>query len=461
MARSIARDLRRLRLAPLAASLALAFPAVTLGTTRIVTQCTDAIVLPQCPSPGQPGFPGDGTLRQAYFCAGSGDSVDLTQLTCSTITLAEALTGAFGNVTMNGPGRDKLSIRVPSNGRVLVHEGTGSDTLTINDLTIADGAYRNTYTYGGGGGCIYSATNVSLNNSTVESCYTAASGTLATGGAIFAKGTVTLTNSTVFGSTAVGFNDMMFPATRGGGIYATTVHLISSNVTANNALAPTRPAFGGGVYATYFQSENSTVAANYATSAAGVSSFRSFKISNSTISGNRARDTHGGAFVDGTAYVYNSTIANNLAGSPTREAGLFVNNYLHMESSIVAGNLAGGVEIDVDLGNTKTVSGHNNLIRAAASGISVPADTITADPLLGPLQDNGGPTPTHALLPDSPAIDKGNNVMQFATEQRGTGFARIAGDAADIGAFEVGADHLFNNGFEPDPSQIFANGFER
>src|SRR5262249_37581050 len=68
------------------------------------------------------------------------------------------------------------------------------------------------------------------------------------------------------------------------------------------------------------------------------------------------------------------------------------------------------------------------------------------DPLLGPLQDNGGPTFTHALLPGSPAIDAGNNVYATEWDQRGEGFPRIVGiidpddPIIDIGAFEVQAD---------------------
>jgi hypothetical protein len=49
----------------------------------------------------------------------------------------------------------------------------------------------------------------------------------------------------------------------------------------------------------------------------------------------------------------------------------------------------------------------------------LPADTIFSDPLLGPLQDNGGPTLTHALSPGSPAIDVGNNVANLDSDQRG------------------------------------------
>jgi hypothetical protein len=62
------------------------------------------------------------------------------------------------------------------------------------------------------------------------------------------------------------------------------------------------------------------------------------------------------------------------------------------------------------------------------------------DPHLGPLQDNGGPTPTLALLPGSPALDVGDNSARSATgplDQRGQGFARVANGTVDIGAFEA------------------------
>src|SRR5262249_55376776 len=62
-------------------------------------------------------------------------------------------------------------------------------------------------------------------------------------------------------------------------------------------------------------------------------------------------------------------------------------------------------------------------------------------PLVAPLADNGGPTQTHALLPDSPAINAGP--VPVATfdgndnDQRGDGFPRVVGGVVDIGAFEV------------------------
>jgi hypothetical protein len=67
-------------------------------------------------------------------------------------------------------------------------------------------------------------------------------------------------------------------------------------------------------------------------------------------------------------------------------------------------------------------------------------DTITGDALLGPLDDNGGPTHTHALLSESPAINAGDNAAvpdELETDQRGPGFESIARGRVDIGAFEV------------------------
>ena len=68
-----------------------------------------------------------------------------------------------------------------------------------------------------------------------------------------------------------------------------------------------------------------------------------------------------------------------------------------------------------------------------------PGDQINTDPLLGPLQDNGGPTLTYALLPGSPAIDAGdpNFTPPPWYDQRGPDFWRLRNGHVDIGSFEV------------------------
>jgi hypothetical protein len=76
-----------------------------------------------------------------------------------------------------------------------------------------------------------------------------------------------------------------------------------------------------------------------------------------------------------------------------------------------------------------------NLTDDTSCGFTEPTDLIVADAMLGPLQDNGGPTETHDLLDGSPAIDAGSlDCPPPDTDQRGV--ARPQGTAFDIGAVE-------------------------
>jgi hypothetical protein len=76
-----------------------------------------------------------------------------------------------------------------------------------------------------------------------------------------------------------------------------------------------------------------------------------------------------------------------------------------------------------------------NLEDGTSCGLTATGDLVVADAMLGPLQDNGGPTETHDLLPGSPAIDAGSmDCPPPDTDQRGV--ARPQGAGCDIGAVE-------------------------
>jgi hypothetical protein len=79
-------------------------------------------------------------------------------------------------------------------------------------------------------------------------------------------------------------------------------------------------------------------------------------------------------------------------------------------------------------------SGGHNLSSDSTCGFTAGGDLQNTNPLLGPLATNGGPTPTYALLPGSPAFDTGPNTGCPATDQRG--ITRPQGIRCDIGAFE-------------------------
>ena len=88
---------------------------------------------------------------------------------------------------------------------------------------------------------------------------------------------------------------------------------------------------------------------------------------------------------------------------------------------------------------TITSLGYNLSSDDGGGFLTGPGDTINTDPMLGPLQDNGGPTFTCALLPGSPAINAGdpNFTPPPDFDQRGPGFPRVAYGRIDIGAFAV------------------------
>jgi hypothetical protein len=398
---------------------------------------------------------GPGSLREAYFNAVDGTTIDLTQLTCSTISLT---TGALTNppsaasVQLEGPGKYALTIDAGHNGRVLVHNG--ADTLSITGLTITNGSYSGIY----GGGCIYSYGNVNVIYSLVSQCSMSSSGTAkAYGGAIYAKGDVGIGASVIKDSTA----HAAAANSAGAGIWANGVQVLISTVSGNTVSGDgSHYSRGGGVFALGDASiKYSTITDNEAESGGGVfllgASTDPMQVSNSTISGNHASGAAGGIYAKYRPFsVINSTITQNTAVFDFG-AGLYLAYATEIQSSIVANNSSQDGLHASDIGGVGTVaiSGANNLI--IASTLPLPPDTITLQPMLGPLQNNGGYTMTHALLPGSPAIDHGNNVHGNYYDQRGPvgssyfGYERVVGPSADIGAFEAGApDHIFVGTFD-------------
>lgn len=249
------------------------------------------------------------------------------------------------------------------------------------------------------------------------------------GGGIENEGVLTLHNSVVRENEA---------GIAGGGIanrgaLTLTGSTISYNVagSAGGGLSN----FGGGGSATL---AGVTINANFAYGGGGIANGGELTLTNSTISGNEAVAFGGGITSVGITLVVNSTITGNGA----RESG-----GIHDLSGILAGifDIPGAVTLKNTIvansprggncgGRAFIISGGHNLSSDHTCGFSRAADRNTTDPKLGPLQDNGGPTPTHALLAISPAIDAGDDADCPRTDQRGV--LRPQGVRCDIGAFE-------------------------
>jgi len=429
------------------------------------TRPAATLVVSNCLDDGSPG-----SLRSVISGAADGDVIDMTALSCSTITLA---TGSIDvnvdNLTINGPGASALAIDGDANGTVFDCFGTGGGTVTINDLTLTNGYY-----YGAPGGAVWSPySDVVLQDSVISNSesynYSGAGG----GAAIYTYyGDITVNNSTVTGNEGYGYLGYGALASTtgqvtladssvtsnstdgylvgiGGGVYSgTTVSILRSTVAGNDATGYLFGAWGGGVYAGGDTGTNSIVASTISgnsaeTNGGGFTAGAALTLANSTISGNESLSYSGaGSMFDANLALNNSTITGN---SSAVVGGVYLYEYMvapvaTINSSIIFGNTETspspyGSDIGGSGSASIAASSANNII--GSTMLSVPPGTLSADPLLGPLANNGGPTFTHALTSGSPAIDTGNNVAGLTTDQRGTGFPRVVAAAADIGAFEL------------------------
>lgn len=382
---------------------------------------------------------GPGSLRAAAAVAQDGDTIDLRALGCSTITLVSGAIAIGGGVSLLGPGVDALTVDGGYASRVFDHAGPGK--LNLYDLTLAHGKYAGNE--GARGGCIRSSGDVALADARVSGCALNALGGEAAGGGVFAAGQVELMNSVVSGNVAAASVE---PA-RGGGIAAATLVSKYSTIEDNRVQSPSGAAYGGGAFVDGAVALlGTTIAGNEAAVAAGLvagtDAQQPASILDSTVSGNRASDRIGGVRAGGSLVLANSTIAFNSAASGS--GGLHLETGAELHSTIVADNGA----LDLDAATGAAVAGTANLV--VHSALPLPPDTLALDPRLQPLADNGGRTRTHALGADSPALDAGDNPMQFNGDQRGMDYPRTVGAGTDIGAFERQADaeRIFVDGFD-------------
>ncbi len=290
-----------------------------------------------------------------------------------------------------------------------------SGTLTITNSALS----------GNSGSGIYNGGTATVTNSTLSGNSTP----LGNGGGIDNGGTLTITNSTLSGNSA--------PDGSGGGIsnaYGTT-DITDSTLSNNSAYYD-----GGGIF-NYgsLTIKNSTLSSNTSSNGSGGGVFHTdrndMSVSNSTFSGNIAL-TGGGIYNDdATVTLINSTFSGNLATfGDFGGSGIFNAGDLNYSNTIIANSIE-RLDCFTLLGPGTIGTNVNNLVEDG----SCPS-TFTGDPNLGSLQDNGGPTQTHALLTGSTAIDAGNAAVCAAApvnnlDQRGV--TRPQGAGCDIGSYEV------------------------
>jgi CSLREA domain-containing protein len=335
------------------------------------------------------------------------DDFNADAMTCS---LREAIWAANNDSSAMAPGctpgLGADTIAVPKGVYVLGRPGAGEDADVTGDLDVTGPA---TIEHTGRGATVVDAKGLDRVFNTS------------------ALGGVTISGLEIRGGAA---------PTSGGGIFNSGNLTVSGSTIAANASA----AHGGGI------------------ETAGATA--SLTVVNSTVTGNRAVGDGGGIDESrGRASLLSSTVTANLADSDSFQGGngggigVFITGAVFsVQSSLIAGNTDSGGEAPdcVAQADVVLVSLGHTLIGdpTGCTFTGGPGDITGVRPKLGPLADNGGPTPTHALRPGSPAL--GGGALCPATDQRGV--PRSLGGLCDIGAYELvrcqgeAADHIGTNG---------------
>jgi CSLREA domain-containing protein len=372
-----------------------------------------------------------------------------------TCSLREAIQAANINAPFGGCGADIGAfepggadvIQVPD-GLIfaLTIAGTGEDANATGDLDILEGVTLNGFGTAASvidAGDIDRVLHVHAGSSTLMNI-TIRNGSAPSGGGIFVASDAGLTLNN---STATANNATLDISGAGGGIFNgvdASLTLLGSTISNNTAGDPQTDniASGGGIF----------------------NGGGSVLVSQSTVSGNTAEDG-GGIFNVGSVAAFNSTFSGNTGSNG---GGAIYNNGANATSSLILTNVtitanSSGFGAVFNHGPVATTSLTNTIVADQSSGVDCMDDDIlivsngnnldsddtcnlglndapSNNANLGPLQDNGGNTFTHALLPGSDALEGGNNVIcgsagVASVDQRG--ITRPIGPACDIGAFEA------------------------
>jgi CSLREA domain-containing protein len=412
------------RLSPLLLAAPLAFgvllPAVPAfaGTTITVTTAADDLTAN-----------GNCSLREAIRAANLDHAVDACPaghgadtITLPAGTYALAIAGDGEDVGLTGDLDITASVML---------EGAGASS-TIIDGRALDGVFQVL-----GPSTVVTISRLTIANGSTFGIVDRTGGGLANGSLLgIPGGTVRVVDSVIRDN---------FGGSGGGGVENNNgaMTLINTTVTGNGTRF-----FGGGVSNNDRMTIiNSTISRNHAASGVGggILNGRAGRLTviGSTLSGNTANLAGGGIRNLGTLLLSSSTITASESAGLSGDATI--------RNTIIARSIpvgSSGPEPDCRDG-TLTSEGYN-LIENTDCAImgDLTGNVVGVDPKVGPLQDNGGPTLTHALLPGSPAIDVGNPATPGSgeaacstTDQRGVARPQDGnGDGraiCDIGAFEL------------------------
>ena len=381
------------------------------------------------------------------------DTIEFSSfLSNQTITLSgSALPPIESTITINGSGRDQTEINGGGNRIIFIDSQLAN--LTLDALTLTGGEDSR-------GGLIYANDPLTITNSAVS-------------GYIYAGGssTLTLTDTTVSGS-SLSINN-------GASLSMTDSTVSGSNLSINDgeSLSMTDSTVSGSSLSiSYIRESGSATLTNITVSGSGgvgiYATDANVTLVNSTVSGsggdgissrnanvtltNSTVSANSGSGIvarGGTVTLLNSTLSDNSSFYNGGGISATTRASVTLLNSMVSGNSAPntGSEIfaqsDSPLTLNNSLVGHSGVtLNEALSGYLPNSTNIVATmdgnaptplaDILSPLADNGGPTQTHGLPVESPAINAGDNATCQSTDQRGEARLNNTSDQCDIGAFE-------------------------
>jgi len=331
--------------------------------------------------------------------------------------------------------------------------GSGGGVFNYGALTITDSTIENNTGYYGGGIHNGGTNTISLVRCVIQN------NSAHTGAGIDNEGTLNLDHSIIRSNVA---------EFQGGGLY---VGLYAYATVRYSTFSNNNAQFGGAIYNDDNHQNrvfilDSTLSQNSANdSGGGIENAGYLYVVNSTISGGYANKNGGGIGNSYAAFLYNTSVIGNDADHDRDESGgigggIYTGSFSTFVAvnSLIAANTIGNTLAYDDCDGPLQVYGWNlfgEIADCTFTGNGDAARGLVSLNTIGPLQDNGGPTPTHALLRGSEAID--STTMQGCVDETGAqvtadqrGAPRIAGARCDVGAFEYGAviDLIFKNGFD-------------
>jgi hypothetical protein len=409
---------------------------------------------------------GAGSLRAAIAAASNGDTIQFdAALNGQTINLTSGELVIDKNITIAGPGPSLLAVSRDSNSMATfrIFHVTPGHTSTIEGLMIS-GNHANppgggvfneatltinncrldhNFSEGNGGGILNGGT-LTIRNSSVSGSAAGALplSTTGNGGGISNSGTLDISKSAIFGNEA----NFWGGGISNSGTVTITDCTVRGNLTGSEFVLGS--GFGGGISnqdSGTLTIRNSTVSGNVSngnfSGGGGIfsgSGNTTLVITNSTISGNFAHPKGGGILNGGSLTVTHSTVSGNSIQSPGNGGAIHNNGGMVQIGNTILQTGAPGVSI---FNNAGTITSHGYNLSSDNGGgfLTAIGDQINTDPILGPLQDNGGPTFTHELLTGSPAINAGDPSFTPPPlyDQRGPGYDRVIGGRIDAGSFEL------------------------